>query len=76
MMHLGTWRPSAEAFITGYDHVSIFVLVAGSYTATGLLTLTGSGRIAMVAMAWTGAADGTVLRRIHLGEPRWVRTGI
>ena len=50
------------------DQIGIFGLIAGSYTAVGLLVLGGTSRIVVLAIVWTGAAIGiaTKLYRVDL----------
>lgn len=73
-MHRGRWGRRMRAFVARVDHVSIFLLIAGSYTAFALLLLQGDARIAMLVTAWGGALIGISVRLFWFGAPRWVHT--
>jgi hemolysin III len=73
-MHRGRWNPRGAALIARLDHISIFVLIAGSYTAFGLLLLHGDQRVVMITAAWVGASIGITCRLFWFGAPRWVHT--
>ncbi len=75
-MHRGGWSPRVELLLTRMDHASIFLLIAGSYTPFSLLLLTGSDRVVLLAIAWSGAALGIAFRLFVPGAPRWVYTPI
>jgi hemolysin III len=49
------------------DHSMIFLLIAGTYTAFGVLALSGLWRLAILAVVWAGAGVGIGLKlfRIH-----------
>ncbi|OHS99934.1 Hemolysin-3 [Tritrichomonas foetus] len=52
--------------ITRYgDHVSIYILIAGSYTPLTLVTLKGTAGYVMLAVIWTIAIIGTFLKILH-----------
>jgi hemolysin III len=70
--HRGHWSPRSFAVLRRIDHSSIFVLIAGTYTAFSLLLLTGSDRLVLLALVWTGAVAGVLFRVLWLDAPRWV----
>src|SRR5438552_1536126 len=74
--HRGTWSPRTWAILQRFDHASIFLLIAGSYTPFALVMLDGSDRITLLAIAWGGALAGVVLRLLWQGAPRWFYTPI
>ena len=59
-----------------YDHCSIYLLIAGSYTPLCLTVLRDSGGIPLVCAVWTLAVAGTVLTITKLGIPRWLTSTI
>lgn len=59
-----------------YDHCSIYLLIAGSYTPLCLTVLRDTGGIPLVIAVWTLAAAGTVLTIAKLGIPRWLTSSI
>jgi len=46
------------------DHVSILLVIAGTYTPLAVLALRGWTRLAVLAVIWAGAAGGTLARLI------------
>ena len=59
-----------------YDHCSIYLLIAGSYTPLCLTVLRESGGVPLTAAVWTLAAAGTVLTIAKLTIPRWLTSAI
>ena len=59
-----------------YDHCSIYLLIAGSYTPLCLTVLRDSGGVPLTAAVWTLAAAGTVLTIAKLSIPRWLTSAI
>ena len=53
-----------------YDHCSIYLLIAGSYTPLCLTVLRAAGGIPLMAAVWVLAAAGTVLTITRLAIPR------
>ena len=73
-LHRGRWTPRAALFLRRVDHASIFVLIAGSYTPFALIMLTGGARVALLSVAWSGAAIGILSRLFWIDAPRWIYT--
>ncbi|MHB8218952.1 MAG: PAQR family membrane homeostasis protein TrhA [Acidimicrobiales bacterium] len=69
--HLVHWSPPARRRMRRADHSTIFVAIAGTYTAVGGLALTGWSRVLILALVWTGAVGGIVLRQLWLDAPKW-----
>lgn len=59
-----------------YDHCSIYLLIAGSYTPVCTAVLKGSLGAAMLAVIWVCAAAGVVLTIAKLDIPRWLTSAI
>ena len=55
-----------------YDHISIYFLIAGSYTPICLLTLPHDGGIPMLIAVWAVALAGTVMALLWIDAPRWI----
>ena len=58
-----------------YDHISIYFLIAGSYTPICLLLLPQDGGIPMLAAVWAVALAGTVMALLWINAPRWITSG-
>ncbi len=59
-----------------YDHCSIYLLIAGSYTPICLTALSGSGGPLLLGAVWTLAAAGLALTVAKLSIPRWLTSAI
>ena len=59
-----------------YDHISIYFLIAGSYTPICLIALPPAWGWTMTAIVWALAAAGTVMALLWINAPRWVTSGI
>ena len=59
-----------------YDHISIYYLIAGSYTPICLVALPGAWGAGMLAIIWALALGGTVLALVWITAPRWLTAGI
>ncbi|MGZ4436296.1 MAG: PAQR family membrane homeostasis protein TrhA [Nocardioides sp.] len=76
VMHRGRWSPRVNLVLTRLDHASIFVLIAGTYTPFALMLLDGGARVALLCIAWGGAALGIAFRLLRPAAPRWVYTPV
>jgi len=74
--HRGRWSPRVGRVLRRADHANIFLLIAGTYTPFCLLLLTGTSRVVMLAVIWTGALLGVAFRVLWIGAPRWLHTPI
>ena len=74
--HRGNWSERTWAFLRRFDHSNIYLLIAGSYTPFALLLLTGSARVSLLVIAWTGAILGVLFRIFWIDAPRWIYTPI
>ena len=59
-----------------YDHCSIYLLIAGSYTPICLTALRNSGGPALLGTVWGLAVAGLVLTLCKLSIPRWLSSVI
>ena len=59
-----------------YDHISIYFLIAGTYTPICLLNLPHAGGIPMLIGAWAVALLGTVMALVWIDAPRWITSGV
>ncbi len=71
LFHRRTWGPVGRRRMRRADHSTIFIAIAGSYTAIGGIALTGWSRIAGLCIAWSGAVVGITLRQVWLDAPKW-----
>jgi hemolysin III len=56
------------------DHIAIYLLIAGTYTPVGLVTLHGPWGWGMLAGIWGIAAAGVPFKILYLDAPPWIST--
>jgi hemolysin III len=78
LYHRVTWSPSVRPWMRRIDHAGIYLLIAGSYTPVGLLSLHGRLQHVTLAIVWAGAAVAIALKFIWVKAPKWLAavTGI
>ena len=69
--HRITWSPAARRRMRRADHSTIFIAIAGTYTAVAGLALTGWSRVLILCVVWIGAIAGITLRQVWLDAPKW-----
>jgi len=72
LFHRHTWGPVGRRRMRRADHSTIFIAIAGSYTAVAGIALTGWARTAVLLIVWIGAIAGITLRQVWLDAPKWV----
>jgi len=69
--HCLRWGPVGRRRMRRLDHSTIFVAIAGTYTAVAGLVLTGWAQTVILAVVWVGALVGVLLRQTWLDAPKW-----
>jgi channel protein (hemolysin III family) len=72
LFHRHTWGPAGRRRMRRADHSTIFIAIAGSYTAVAGIALHGWPRTTLLVIVWAGASGGIVLRQVWLDAPKWV----
>jgi hemolysin III len=72
LFHRHLWGPVGRRRMRRADHSTIFVAIAGSYTAVAGIALTGWARTLLLCLVWAGAVVGITLRQVWLDAPKWV----
>ena len=72
LYHRVTWSPSVRPWMRRIDHAGIYLLIAGSYTPVGLLTVHGAMRHVVLAIVWSGAAAAILLKLVWVAAPKWL----
>jgi hemolysin III len=70
--HLVTWGPRARPWMRRADHAGIYLLIAGTFTPVGLISLHGTMQHVVLAVVWAGAAAATLLKFVWVGAPKWL----
>ena len=76
LYHLLPVSPAAVARLRRWDHVMIFVLIAGTYTPICVLALKGGWGVGLLVLVWALAFCGGVLKLSWMGAPRWLSVGL
>jgi hemolysin III len=78
LYHRVTWSVRMRPWMRRVDHAGIYLLIAGTYTPVGLLTLRGTMRDVVLAVVWSGSAAAIFMKFVWVGAPKWLAaaTGI
>ena len=76
LYHRVTWRPRARLWMRRADHAGIYLLIAGTYTPVGLLSLHGSVQRVVLAVVWSGTAAAILTKVCWVRAPRWLSIGL
>jgi hemolysin III len=69
--HRIRWSPAARRRMRRADHATIFVAIAGTYTAVAGLALKGWAQVLVLCLVWVGGAAGIAVRQAWLDAPKW-----
>jgi hemolysin III len=72
LYHLLPLSPTGVARLRRLDHMTIFVLIAGTYTPFCLLALDGGWRWGLLVLIWGLALCGILLKLLWMDAPRWL----
>ena len=71
--HRVDWRtPARRDWARRLDHSTIFLFIAGSYTAFTLLASEGAFSVLLLALVWVAAVLGLALNLAWIESPKWV----
>ena len=68
--------PHEEDLLRRFDHVAIYVLIAGSYTPVCLVTLRGRWGWSLFGGVWGLALIGALMKLFFRHLPRWTTAGL
>lgn len=74
--HLVKAEPTIIRRLRKFDHSAIYILIAGSYTPICILKFTGFWSFGLLAIIWTMAVSGVIVKLFVIKAPRWVTAGI
>jgi hemolysin III len=74
--HRVTWGERGYRWSRRIDHAGVYLAIAGSYTPFGLLVLSSTWRIVVLAIVWGGAAAAIVLKFAWVDAPKWLAAAI
>ncbi len=74
--HLAKVKPATLQILRKLDHSAIFLLIAGTYTPFCVLAFTGFFRWGLLALIWTIALTGILVKVFYVSAPRWLNAGM
>ena len=72
LYHRVLWTPRVRPWMRRLDHAGIYLLIAGSYTPVGLISLHGMLQRVVLTIVWTGAAAAILLKFAWVDAPKWL----
>ncbi|HEY3542690.1 MAG TPA: hemolysin III family protein [Gaiellaceae bacterium] len=72
LYHRVTWSPRVRPWMRRVDHAGIYILIAGTYTPVGLISLHGAMQRVVLIVVWTGAAAAALVKFCWVQAPKWV----
>jgi hemolysin III len=66
------WREAPRRWLRRVDHAGIYALIAGTYTAFGLLVLSGYWRWVVLSIVWAGALAAIAFKFAWVDAPKWI----
>jgi hemolysin III len=77
LYHRIDWKtPVARLRMRRIDHAGIYILIAGTYTPIGLISLHGAVQHAVLGVVWSGAAAATLMKFVWVSAPKWLSAAI
>ena len=74
--HLTKAKASVILRLRKLDHSMIYVLIAGTYTPSLLLSLTGALKWGFFIGIWSIAIAGIIVKMFWIASPRWLNAGL
>jgi hemolysin III len=72
LYHRVSWSARARLWMRRVDHAGIYLLIAGTYTAVGLLALHGSLQHVVLGLVWCGAGAAMLAKLCWVSAPKWL----
>ena len=74
--HTAVCSEKATTILRKFDHVSISVMIAGTYTPVCLTVLRDKGGIPLLVVIWVMAAAGIGLKLVWVSCPKWLSSAV
>jgi hemolysin III len=68
--------PAVIRVLRKFDHSAIYLLIAGTYTPFCVLAFTGFWNLGLLALIWSLAVVGIVVKIFTINAPRWLAAGL
>jgi hemolysin III len=76
LYHSPSWPEGPRRWLRRIDHAGVYGLIAGTYTAFGLLALKGNWRFVVLGIVWIGALAAIVFKFAWVDAPTWISSVI
>jgi hemolysin III len=76
LYHSPNWPERPRRWLRRIDHAGVYGLIAGTYTAFGLLVLEGNWRPVVLGIVWIGALAAIVFKFAWVDAPTWISSVI
>ena len=76
LYHRPTWTPRVRTRLARVDHAGIYLLIAGTYTAVGLLVFSTAWAATVLSIVWAGAVAAIAIKMFWVGAPKWLSAAI
>jgi hemolysin III len=70
LYHRVRWGHRARMWMRRADHAGIYLLIAGTYTPVGLISLHGAWRVTVLSIVWSGAGIATLVKLCWVDAPK------
>lgn len=74
--HMTNARPRVIEILRKVDHSAIYLLIAGTYTPFCVNAFTGFWRWGLLAVIWSLALAGILVKVFVIKSPRWLTAGV
>ncbi len=74
--HMVKAGPKIIAILRKLDHSAIYLLIAGTYTPFCAVMFTGFWQWGLLAIIWSLAVIGIVVKMFVMNAPRWLSAGV
>lgn len=74
--HLVKGSPKTIETLRKFDHAAIFLLIAGTYTPICYNNFTGFWKWGLLAIIWSIALAGVLIKSFYVRSPRWLSATI
>jgi hemolysin III len=74
--HMVMGGPRIVANLRKLDHAAIYLLIAGTYTPICAIMFTGFWRWGLLAIVWSLAIIGIIVKMFIMNAPRWLSAGL
>ncbi len=76
LLHRGNWSLTATERLLQLDHTTIFLMIAGTYTAVALIGMSSGWATVVLVLVWTGTIAGIAFEWLPIHPPKGYVTAV